>query len=206
MFASRDIEKGECIVAESNVEVLMQQVNAEHPHIPISSAASNEMITVCGPNIARVNHSCSRWNSAYANETLGGRELRATASIAKGEEITQCYKTNPILQFTQPEGSVEARATNNVNRARMCILLKKQFGFTCSCQDCFQERACFVCKKRTQVKRCSQCGVVWYCGREHQLADWKQHKAECKGWSATKKDLEARAEASSFVPGVGWKG
>ena len=30
------------------------------------------------------------------------------------------------------------------------------------------------------TKRCTACGVVGYCSREHQKSHWKTHKAECK--------------------------
>jgi hypothetical protein len=29
-------------------------------------------------------------------------------------------------------------------------------------------------------KRCSKCGGAWYCSREHQETDWKEHKGWCK--------------------------
>lgn len=28
--------------------------------------------------------------------------------------------------------------------------------------------------------RCAQCTLVMYCSKEHQKADWKHHKVECK--------------------------
>lgn len=39
---------------------------------------------------------------------------------------------------------------------------------------------CEVCQKVDGLKRCARCGVVAYCGKEHQLADWKTHKQVCK--------------------------
>ncbi|KAL9185028.1 hypothetical protein ACHAXT_002805 [Thalassiosira profunda] len=38
---------------------------------------------------------------------------------------------------------------------------------------------CAVCSAPAS-KRCTKCKSVWYCGREHQVSDWKAHKARCK--------------------------
>lgn len=38
--------------------------------------------------------------------------------------------------------------------------------------------SCAVCKQPSE-KKCSLCGNVFYCSREHQKADWKTHKSKC---------------------------
>lgn len=200
MFAVRDLPKGTCILRESNevepAEVLKKLVVERNiQSVDETKASATSEVSICGPNIARVNHSCSRWNSAYANVTANARELHAVSLIRKGAEITQCYSTQPVLHFTQPGGGLENRATNNVNRCRVSMLLKKQFGFLCSCTDCITERLCIVCQKTMGLKKCAQCGVVWYCSRACQKSDWKEHKSECQTWSPAKKDLEAKAKS-----------
>lgn len=37
---------------------------------------------------------------------------------------------------------------------------------------------CAKCSKEA-FKRCSKCKNVWYCSRECQVADWKEHKPKC---------------------------
>lgn len=39
--------------------------------------------------------------------------------------------------------------------------------------------SCNVCKK-TSTNRCSRCKSVFYCGAEHQKADWSVHSKICK--------------------------
>ncbi|KAM3077407.1 hypothetical protein ACMFMG_006752 [Clarireedia jacksonii] len=40
---------------------------------------------------------------------------------------------------------------------------------------------CNTCgKSEGSLKKCSRCGVVWYCNHGCQKADWKAHKRECK--------------------------
>ena len=31
------------------------------------------------------------------------------------------------------------------------------------------------------TKKCTACGAMWYCSREHQRSHWKAHKVECRG-------------------------
>jgi hypothetical protein len=50
-------------------------------------------------------------------------------------------------------------------------------------------RTCAACaaqeRQPGEFKRCASCGVVVYCGRACQVADWrKQHKAACRGGGA----------------------
>jgi hypothetical protein len=39
--------------------------------------------------------------------------------------------------------------------------------------------ACRICGKTEGAMRCGRCKVAACCGREHQRADWKMHKASC---------------------------
>ncbi|OAQ85951.1 MYND finger [Purpureocillium lilacinum] len=41
-------------------------------------------------------------------------------------------------------------------------------------------RACELCHRRDDVKRCTACQAVYYCGRECQAADRDDHKIPCK--------------------------
>ncbi|XP_051157748.1 uncharacterized protein LOC127279444 [Leptopilina boulardi] len=49
---------------------------------------------------------------------------------------------------------------------------------------CFYPNKCHVChrldNKENPLKRCSSCQLMTYCGREHQVKDWKMHKDFCK--------------------------
>jgi len=39
---------------------------------------------------------------------------------------------------------------------------------------------CKVCGTTDGTSRCARCRVVFYCGKEHQVADWASHKVLCK--------------------------
>jgi len=47
---------------------------------------------------------------------------------------------------------------------------------------------CVVCKKKDDLQVCTGCRNVYYCGKDHQKADWKAHKELCK---STKEALAA---------------
>ncbi|PWA97760.1 histone-lysine N-methyltransferase ASHR1 [Artemisia annua] len=42
------------------------------------------------------------------------------------------------------------------------------------------ESRCDWCFTSSNVKRCSSCHVVWYCGSRCQKSDWKLHRLECQ--------------------------
>lgn len=42
-----------------------------------------------------------------------------------------------------------------------------------------EAKACKICGKTVEIKICSQCKAVAYCGIEHQRKDWKTHKKSC---------------------------
>ncbi|EFA78205.1 MYND-type zinc finger-containing protein [Heterostelium album PN500] len=53
---------------------------------------------------------------------------------------------------------------------------------------------CAICSS-TQVQICTGCLSVYYCGSEHQLQHWPQHKSQCSGLNK-RSDLLGRAEKS----------
>jgi hypothetical protein len=48
---------------------------------------------------------------------------------------------------------------------------RRHFSFLQSC--------CAVCGPNDQIKRCSRCHVMGYCGRKHQEEDFEKHKKKC---------------------------
>lgn len=41
-------------------------------------------------------------------------------------------------------------------------------------------KKCVICNETQFVQCCARCRKVYYCGREHQVSDWKRHKEECE--------------------------
>lgn len=64
-------------------------------------------------------------------------------------------------------------------------------------------RACIVCGATEKLRSCSRCKQVRYCGKEHQLAHWKEHKATCaplKPGSLTKRAATPATTAAELKP------
>lgn len=59
---------------------------------------------------------------------------------------------------------------------------------------------CCVCKKEKGLSRCVGCGVVFYCGRDHQTRNWPKHKSACKQIKTTKNKLDAETEILNTAP------
>lgn len=60
---------------------------------------------------------------------------------------------------------------------------------------------CAVCGAGAGLNRCAGCGLVYYCGREHQKGHWKEHKVACKAAQKKKaKDTEARGTVDDNLP------
>jgi hypothetical protein len=58
---------------------------------------------------------------------------------------------------------------------------------------------CQTCHKTTQLNTCGKCKVVQYCGREHQVADWPEHKNICKKVSRAGLELLAEQEEAAAL-------
>ena len=61
------------------------------------------------------------------------------------------------------------------------------------------EKECSYCSKKSdKLKKCTGCGVTWYCDRQCQYGHWKSHKKACNP-TVTK---VLKASATSEVPAV----
>ncbi|GAA5924533.1 zinc finger MYND domain-containing protein [Sporobolomyces koalae] len=60
----------------------------------------------------------------------------------------------------------------------LCIVLLDDRETMHSCQCCKRTEALGALDQR--FKRCAKCRRRYYCSPEHQLADWPQHKADCR--------------------------
>lgn len=61
-------------------------------------------------------------------------------------------------------------------------------------EDFMEDPLCQVCGT-IATQRCSRCKNVWYCSRECQLKQWKEHKAMCDVFSTTRTEAEKEKDA-----------
>ncbi|KAJ5713543.1 uncharacterized protein N7483_010724 [Penicillium malachiteum] len=54
---------------------------------------------------------------------------------------------------------------------------------------------CPLCAKTDNLRRCSGCKILQYCGQDHQREHWPKHKSACSGVRRARKSLEDAKEA-----------
>ncbi|XP_052201558.1 histone-lysine N-methyltransferase ASHR1 isoform X3 [Diospyros lotus] len=53
-----------------------------------------------------------------------------------------------------------------------------------------RDSRCDWCFMTSNLKKCSACHVVWYCGSTCQMSDWKLHRLECRALSKLDKERQ----------------
>lgn len=61
-------------------------------------------------------------------------------------------------------------------------------------------QGCEVCSKTDSLVRCSGCQVIYYCGREHFLADQALHKVHCAPVKKARKKYEVEEQKLRDAP------
>lgn len=71
--------------------------------------------------------------------------------------------------------------------------------------DSYTSKVCGRCGASDNLQTCRRCGLVRYCGRECQVADWKEHKKTCQPCKETK-FFSYGDESFTLLPGGNHKG
>ena len=59
--------------------------------------------------------------------------------------------------------------------------------------------------RKTVLKACTACNVVWYCSRECQVAHWKVHEPLCKRLQQQQQQVEQQEEGRQQQQQEGWQ-
>lgn len=59
---------------------------------------------------------------------------------------------------------------------------------------------CTVCKKEADTKRCAKCKTQWYCSRDCQKTDWRNHKKDCARIAGESPEETSSSSSSSSRP------
>lgn len=127
------------------------------------------------------NHSCR----ANAVSLVIGNQVKlfALRDIKEGEEITIPYAA--ALNCT--ESIVKHEEITRMNREGRRKYILDKWNFVCECELCKEEEkaekkaedTCRVCKKENVKSKCAKCKKIYYCSRDCQIKDWKEHKLVC---------------------------
>ncbi|CAA0364667.1 unnamed protein product [Arabidopsis thaliana] len=67
-------------------------------------------------------------------------------------------------------------------------VILSQKPYICVPNNTSSESRCDGCFKTNNLKKCSACQVVWYCGSSCQKSEWKLHRHECKALTRLEKE------------------
>ncbi|XVE95420.1 hypothetical protein REPUB_Repub02eG0095400 [Reevesia pubescens] len=76
-------------------------------------------------------------------------------------------------------------------------IIISQEPYVCVPNNSLTESRCDGCFSKSNLRKCSACQVVWYCGGTCQKVEWKLHRLECK--ALTKLDKERRKSVTPTI-------
>lgn len=87
-----------------------------------------------------------------------------------------------LLEKTTKEkfhvGRMETGHEGHLMLALGCGMTEEEFKKVVDgAEEC---KTCDKCGKEAQLHKCGGCGTRYYCGKDCQKADWKEHKGACK--------------------------
>ncbi|GMY06847.1 histone-lysine N-methyltransferase ASHR1 isoform X1 [Fagus crenata] len=101
------------------------------------------------------------------------------------EELQSGLKKQGLTVFTLPEKGRCLLTTRDFYPGEVII---SQEPYVCVPNKSPVESRCDGCFSSSNLKKCSACHVVWYCGSTCQKLDWKLHRLECEALSRLDKD------------------
>jgi hypothetical protein len=157
-----------------------------------------EMAGIVQPDSFKVAFACAV-DATLDSEFTAARQFVRTGSFLRdfakygGAQMFADYTNASALSEVMARYAESQKCLHETRTDRgLKIYLAKQLLGTCSCiaHDAIDalERTpkagkCQTCRKElpvSQLKQCSRCGRVEYCGRECQKSDWKTHKILCR--------------------------
>ncbi|KAL5777025.1 hypothetical protein ACOSP7_009951 [Xanthoceras sorbifolium] len=104
------------------------------------------------------------------------------------------------MEELQLQSAIEDRGltVTNLPEKGRCLFTTRDFypgeviisqePYVCAPNNSHSDSRCDGCFTSSNIKKCSGCQVVWYCGSTCQKLDWKLHRLECHALSRLDKD------------------
>jgi hypothetical protein len=132
-----------------------------------------------------------------ANGGAGGAALLARVLREPWEALKRSGTLERRLLTVQGGGVQEVQKFVAAARSAAATSVAAQGGLrACALATCGVREV-----HAAQFKRCSACNGAIYCGREHQVADWPNHKVACRAARLAATAAAAAAEGGSAAAG-----
>ncbi|KAG2701046.1 hypothetical protein I3760_06G025100 [Carya illinoinensis] len=110
------------------------------------------------------------------------------------EELQSALKERDLIVSTLPEKGRCLLTTRDFYPGEVII---SQEPYVCVPNKSSGNRRCDGCFTSSNLRKCSACHVVWYCGSTCQKLDWKLHRLECQALSRL--DMDKRKSVTPSI-------
>ncbi|XP_041015984.1 histone-lysine N-methyltransferase ASHR1 isoform X2 [Juglans microcarpa x Juglans regia] len=110
------------------------------------------------------------------------------------EELQSALKERDLIVSTLPEKGRCFLTTRDFYPGEVII---SQEPYVCVPNKSSGDRRCDGCFTSSNLRKCSACHVVWYCGSTCQKLDWKLHRLECQALSRL--DMDKRKSVTPSI-------
>ncbi|XP_048332522.2 histone-lysine N-methyltransferase ASHR1 isoform X2 [Ziziphus jujuba] len=143
--------------------------------------------------IAKPHRLCDQ-NLKGLHSPLTPRLDRRASAEASMEQLQSGLGGLGLTVSTVPEKGRCLLTTRDIHPGEVII---SEEAYVCVPNNSSSEWRCEGCFTSRNLKKCSACHVVWYCGSQCQKSEWKFHRFECDALS--KLDKERR---KSITPSI----
>jgi len=184
-------------------------------HITIDLTIYTAYIMATSPQSADTKGMPSCSSSSLEAELARGLQLTAElTSYSKGKTNSTSSSSGNESPSSTNSSPVDSRQAALPNKAGISILFDADLQYAppsetdeegSTLQKCHLP-ACTQIEDRASIRlsSCAQCKVARYCGRAHQVLDWKQgHKHECAQWKTLMAMKASSREADEPLPTAG---
>ncbi|XP_061357937.1 histone-lysine N-methyltransferase ASHR1 [Gastrolobium bilobum] len=101
------------------------------------------------------------------------------------EDLQSALEDRNLTVSTVPQKGRSLFATRDFYPGEVII---SQEPYVCVPNNSSAQKRCDGCFTTSNLRKCSRCQVVWYCGTPCQKSEWKLHSLECDALSRVDKD------------------
>lgn len=130
-------------------------------------------------------------NAVDAGRPVAVTGAQLAALRERERDGTLVFFVPPPPESAADDAKHDAAACADVASCAVCARMRAAAAI-CGLAGCWRRGRC---DGGDGLLKCGSCRAVAYCGTEHQIADWKRHKGDCRASAAAKAESDAAAAA-----------